>query len=149
MVSALNNLKVLPVKLQEVTNGVLKENFGVLRTAFTSGGEITENDSEKEGETPYEDFTEFWNGLEKFLCGFEESLEVILKNSKKIWTIECCSIEKSADLYGTKINELFPLYYGKLKMIVSQVFTKLEESKAKYVRNFLLKVKIFLVEKKL
>jgi hypothetical protein len=96
IISALNNLQMLPVKLQEITNNYLKENFGTLRVCFTAG---------TEGFSGYENFCEFWSALEAFLASFEGGLEVILKNSKKIWTIECCSIEKSSDLYCTKINE--------------------------------------------
>jgi len=41
IISALNNLQTLPIKLQEITNSYLKENFGLLKNCFTSN--IIEN----------------------------------------------------------------------------------------------------------
>lgn len=119
---AFDNLQLMQMKIQEIANKAMRENFALIKEMFTDSLDFDPKDLK--------------GSLEKFVPRIQEIFTQIAQQSQRIWILEVSLYERKSSIKEKDLVSLFTLYFGKLISMIVQTFQKLVENKAKLPVNY-------------
>lgn len=122
LLAAFDNMQLMQVKIQEVANKAMRDNFSYVKEIFTDSLKLDESDLRA--------------SFELFHPRIIKVIDDIVVNSQKIWILEVAFFEKRGSLKEKDLVTLFMLYFGKLVHMLVQTFQKLIENKSKLPINY-------------
>lgn len=124
---AFANLGLLQRKVQEITNGFLKDNFSVIKALLTQPPFSLDKELK---------LSEVSKHIQEYKLQIKRSINDMLENSLKAWVVEVGLDDLQHVLHGTNMVDLFRLYAGKMRSILIQSIEKLNSSRQKFMNNF-------------
>lgn len=119
---AFDNMQLMQLKIQEIANKAMRDNFALIKEMFTDNLELDSKDLK--------------GSLEGFFPRIHDTFSKIIKQSQRIWILEVSFYERMRSIKEKDLISLFILYYGKLINMIVQTFQKLVENKAKLPVNY-------------
>lgn len=119
---ALSKLHLMQVKIQEIANKAMRDNFSLIKEIFTDTLKLSESNLKE--------------SLDSFHPRICKVIDEIVVNSQKIWVLEVAFFEKKSTLKEKDLITLFMLYFNKLVHMLIQTFQKLIENKSKLPINY-------------